>query len=465
MAGLSSILTTARDALSAQSFALSVTGQNITNASTPQYVRRDPLLETRALGNQTTGSVAVVGIRQAADAYLDRAYFLANSNHSAASQYDSELQSIEELFNDLSNTGLSTSLDAIFKSFEQLSARPNDKTVRTELLDRMDVFAARVREVGNTLAARKTDILDRARGLATQINERSTEIADLNRQITSEKQAGRDAADLVDRRNTKILALSELIDVQTIATENGGVMIRSSGTTLIEGGFSRNISVSLDANDGLMILASRADGSDPATNVTSFLSGGKLWALKEARDGTLTDVANRLDEFAFDVANALNQQHRIGFGLDGSTGKNLFDITPTEDGAAQAIRVSTDVLGQPDSIAASDTATNIPGGSSNAVLIAQLANSPSIAGGSTPSQAYANIVGNIGVVRAAATADVQLRQDIFTQAQSARESVSGVNLDEEMVNLTKYQRAYEAASKVITTVDELMQRLINTVGT
>ena len=403
-------------------------------------------------------------IRQASDVYLDRAFFSANSNRSAASQYDSELQTVEELFNDLGSTGLSDSLDAIFQSFEQLSARPNDKTVRAELLNRLDVFASRVREIGDSLASKKTDMLDRARSTITQINERSTEIADLNRQIVNAKQAGSDASDLIDRRSVKILDLSGLIDVQTLTAADGSVTVRSSGTALIEGSLARALSVDLDDDDKLTLLATRVGGGTPATNITAYLTGGKLAGIKEARDGTLFDMVTRLDDFVFDVANTLNVQHAAGFGLDSLNGRALFDVTATADGAARALSVSTDVLGNTDAIAASDSIANLPGGSANAVLVAGLAQRAVISGTSTPSQAYASIVGSIGVARAAATSDVELRQDIFAQAEAARESTSGVNLDEEMVNLTKYQRAYEAASKVITTVDELLQRLINTVG-
>ena len=136
----------------------SVSASPVRTSPTPRHhstFGREAILETRALGSQTTGSVVAVGIRQASDVYLDRAFFSANSNRSAASQYDSELQSVEELFNDLGSTGLSDSLDAIFQSFEQLSARPNDKTVRAELLNRLDVFASRVREIGDSLASKK----------------------------------------------------------------------------------------------------------------------------------------------------------------------------------------------------------------------------------------------------------------------------------------------------------------------
>ncbi|HEY5957022.1 MAG TPA: flagellar basal body protein, partial [Polyangiaceae bacterium] len=78
MAGLTGLLNTARDALTTQSFGLNVAGQNVANANTPLYVRREAVIETRALGTQTTGSVTSAGMRRAVDAYADRRFFEAN---------------------------------------------------------------------------------------------------------------------------------------------------------------------------------------------------------------------------------------------------------------------------------------------------------------------------------------------------------------------------------------------------
>jgi flagellar hook-associated protein 1 len=464
MAGLTSLLNTARDALTAQAFGLNVAGQNVSNANTPLYVRRDAVIETRDLGTQTTGTVVASGIRRAADAYVDRSFFEANSNSGAAGQLDSELQQIETVFNDLGQTGLGSSLNAVFQSFQQVSARPDDTTVRSELLDKVDVFATRARQIGDTLATQSTDMLSRARDVAAQANQRSGEIAQLNQRIVEAKQSGQDASDLIDQRNTKLLDLSGLVDVRTIENKNGSVMVQSAGTMLVEGSSARSLSVQLDSDGKLQILASRSGGAAPDTDVTSGLSGGKLAGIKQARDTDLLDVSSRFDKFVFDVASSVNSQHQQGVGLDGSTGSNIFDVGASESGAARAVKVSEDVLGKPEAIAASRDAANLPGGSDNAVLLGKLADTANVLGTRTPSQAYGDLVGSIGVTRAASKSEVELRTNIFQQAQTVRESTSGVSLDEEMVSLQRYQRAYEAAGKVITTVDGLLGELIQKVG-
>jgi len=464
MAGLTSLLSVARDALSAQSFGLNVTGQNIANANTPQYVRREAIVQTRALGTQTTGTVESLGIRRAADAYVDRRFYEASSNNSAASQHDSELQQVEAAFNDLGGTGLGSSLDAVFQSFNQLAARPNDTTVRSELLNALDVFASRSRQMGDTLATQHTDMLARAKDVATEATSRGQEIAKLNEQIVLARQSGQDAADLIDQRNKKLLNLSELVDTRTVEGQDGSVMVQAAGTTLIEGSTARTLSVDINTDGQMRIFASRNGSDSSGTDITDQLTGGKLAALKEARDSDLFNVSTRFDKFVFDVATAINTQHASGVGLDGSTGKNVFDVGQTADGAARTIQLSADIAGNPAAVAASSTADQLPGGSGNAVLLGKLASTQNVFDTRTPSQAYGDMVGEIGVKRAAARSEVDLRTNIFQQATTTRDSTSGVSLDEEMVSLQRYQRAYEAASKVLSTVDQMLQDLMNKVG-
>ncbi|HEY5958118.1 MAG TPA: flagellar hook-associated protein FlgK, partial [Polyangiaceae bacterium] len=345
-----------------------------------------------------------------------------------------------------------------------LAARPDDTTVRVELLDKIDVFTSRVRQMGDTLATQKTDMLSRARDVATDANQRASEIAQLNQRIVQAKQSGQDAANLIDQRNAKILDLSGIVDVRTIDGADGSIMIQTAGTMLVEGFNARELSVQLDEDGKLQILASRMGGAKPDSDVTAGLSGGKLAGIKEARDEDLFDVADRFDKFVFDVGSSINAQHQQGVGLDGSTNLNIFDVGTTSVGAARSVKISDDVFGKPEALAASVDALDLPGGSGNAVLLGKLAETPNVFGNRTPSQAYGDLVGIVGVRRASARSEVELRKNIFDQTQAVRDSTSGVSLDEEMVSLQRYQRAYEAAGKVISTVDGLLEELMARIG-
>ncbi len=464
MAGLSSLLNTARDALQAQSYGLNVTGQNVTNATTPLYVRREAVLQTRALGDETTGSVTVEGLRRAADAFVDRRMFADASSSYSASQRQTELEQMQISFNDVSNTGLANILDQMYASFQDLSAQPESVTVREEVLDRVGVFAARAQATSDALATQRADMLERARALAEEANARANEIAQLNQQITRIEQTGEDASDLVDQRNLKLLDLAEIIDVRTLAGDNGAITVQSAGITLVEGDFARQLSVELDEGGKIEVLASRAGGSLPATEITHSLTGGRLAGLIEARDEDLFDVSARFDQLVFDVATAINDQHQLGIGLDGVGGRNIFDVGPTVEGAARGIRVSVDVLDNVDALAAASDVGELPGGASNAVLLAALSSTNIGTGSSTPIEAYTDLVSLVGNRTASASADAELRASIFQQSEALRESLSGVSLDEEMVALQRYQRGYEAATHLISVVDQLFEELMTRVA-
>lgn len=461
-AGLSSLLNTARDALTAQAYGVTVTGQNITNVNTPGYTRRDVILEPRALGSDSYGGVQVRGLRQIADTVLDRQQLITLGNKFSASTHDSELAGVEATFNDADGAGLGNQLDRLFASFGQLAVNPNDTTVRDQVLQSADDFASRVRSIGDDLASTRDQLLSKAKQIASDVSERARAIAELNRKIQVEEVQGHDAADLKDQRNKVLLDLAQMVDVKTTIDGNGGVLVHSSGTTLVEGGNARSLSVGLDSNGAIEVLAH--SGNDPGQDVTRFLSGGSLAGVKETRDVDVFAVAKKFDQFVFDTANAINAQHMQGFGQDGVNGRKIFDVFATSTGAARGLTVSTDVAGNPQALAAAGALGSLPGDADNATKLAALGDSAIGTGGRNVFESYGDIVGDVGVRKSAAERDAEMREALHAQTQAMREAMSGVSLDEEMVSLSKYQRAYSASSKVITVVDEMMQELLAKVG-
>jgi flagellar hook-associated protein 1 FlgK len=461
MGALTQLMYTARDALSAQSYGLNVTGQNITNVNTPGYVRREALLETRALGTATTGTVTVAGLRRATDLYIDRRELTARGSAAAASEHDNQLASVEAMFNDLGGTGMGSALDGLFSSFSALAANPNDPTARASVLGAADNFATRASSMADALAQTKDDLLKQAQATVEQINTRAASISELNRRIQAAEAQGEDAADLKDQRNNLLLDLSTMIDIRTIPDVKGSIIVQASGTTLVDGFDFRPMEIDLGTDGSLRVMSKRDGGAD--MDVTQFLTGGKLAGIKEARDVDVFDVANKLDQLVFDVASAVNAQHAAGYGQDGVSGRNLFDVSATVGGAARSIKLGAAVAGKPAAVAAASDLASLPGGSGNAAALASVWDTP-LSGGRTAAQAYGDIIGGIGQRKSAIAQAVETQAAIKDQIQAMREAISGVSLDEEMVALTKYQRAYQAAGRVLTTVDELLQDLLNRVG-
>ena len=463
MAGLTSLLNVARDALTAQSYGLGVTGSNISNASTPGYVRRVAQLQTQALGTQTNGSVVASGLQRVTDDFVERREYAATGLSSAATTRDQTLASVESLFNDSGGTGLGASLSNLFSSFAGVANNPTDGTTRSNVLAAADAFTQRVNATGNALAQAKQDLTTQAQQTIDQVNQRAEEIAKLDMQIAQATMQGNDAADLKDQRTQKLLNISGLINTTTFTDANGNQVVQVAGTTIVDGAHAGKLSLDLHTDGSLKLNAVQSGGG--TTEITQYLTGGTLGGIKEARDKDLFDVSKKLDQFVFDTATAINTQHAAGVGADGGTGRNLFDLTPTADGAARNVKVSVDVFNQPDRIAAAANVFSVPGGSDNAVALAKLADVFSNAGGTrTAAEAYGDLVGSVGSTRANSQRDVDTQGAILKQVQAMHQSESGVSLDEEMVALTKYQNAYQAASKVLNVADSLLGELMNSVG-
>jgi flagellar hook-associated protein 1 FlgK len=463
MAGLTQLLNVARDALTAQSYGLNVTGQNISNASTPGYVRRVALLETQNLGSQSGGGVRAVGLDRVTNDFIERRENQATGTSSAATARDQTLASIEALFNDGGGTGLGAALSDVFASFSALAANPNDTTTRSNVLAAVGAFTDRANATGDTLAQTQIDLKQQAQDTVEQVNQRAEEIAKLDMQIAQATMQGDDASDLKDQRTQKILNMSGLINTHTFTDGSGNTVVQVAGTTIVDGQHARTLSIDLNADGSLKLLANQSGGG--ASEITQFLTGGKLGGIKEARDKDLFDVSQKLNALVFDVASALNTQHALGVGADGGSGRNLFDLGATSTNAARDVRVSVDVFDHPERIAAASSVFSTPGGSDNAVALSKIFDTHIAVGNSkTAAQAYGDLIGSIGSTRANSQRDVETQAAILSQVQSMHQSQSGVSLDEEMVNLTKFQNAYQAASKMIGVADQLMQTLLNTVG-
>jgi len=462
MAGLTQLLNVARDALTAQSYALNVTGQNISNASTPGYVRRVAQLETQNLGTQSGGGVVAAGLKRVTNDYIERREYQATGMSSAASSRDQTLASLEALFNDGGGTGLGAALSGVFASFSALASNPNDTTTRANVLSAASAFAERANQTGNTISQMQMDLKQKAQDTVDQVNQRAQEIAKLDLQIAQATMQGDDASDLKDQRTQKILNMSGLINTHTFTDGKGNTVVQVAGTTIVDGQHAGSLSLDLNADGSLKLLADQSGGG--GSEITQFLTGGTLGGIKEARDKDIFDVSKQLNQFVFDVATAINTQHAAGVGADGSTGRNLFDVGPSTT-AARDLQVSVDVFDHPDRIAAASNVFSLPGGSDNAVALSKIFDVPIASGGTrTASQAYGDLVGSVGSTRASAQRDVDTHKAILQQVTAMHQSESGVSLDEEMVNLTKFQSSYQAASKMIGVADQLMQTLLGTVG-
>lgn len=453
MGSLFGVLGVVREGLAAQQAAVALTGQNVANANTPGYVRRQAILA----GNAPTGGVTYQGVNRSFDQFTYGRLVEEQGKQGSATARSNALSQLEGIVAP-SSGGIGDQVDTMMASLQALTGAPSDVATRAAVLGNAQNLAASISNAATGIQKSRDAMLSDAQGVAANVNQSLSSIAKLNGQIANAVATGNDASSLKDQRDQLVTDVASKIGAKTIAGDNGQITLFAAGTTLVDGNTASSISVQADANDNLQIQAHRSDGT--TLDVTSYVADGSLGGIKEARDTDATSTLNQLDQYAYDLSNAFNAINASGYGTDGTTGNNIFVAPASVTGAAKAMALDPGIIGKPEKIAASSTAAGLPGGNDLAVKLAGLASAPLGATTQSPTARFATIASSLGIAKQSADNEVSLRQSTVAQAQTMNDSASGVSLDEEMINLTQYQRAFQASSKVLQAVDELLQNLI-----
>jgi flagellar hook-associated protein 1 FlgK len=279
----------------------------------------------------------------------------------------------------------------------------------------------------------------------------------LNTKISEAESRGQQANDLRDERGVALADLGELIEVSSIEDVTGQLTVFAGrGHVLVDKERTYQlVAVPNLSNNGLLDVQYDA-GAGPTTNLSPVIQSGRLKGLLDVRDQTIPALRASLDTMASELVTQVNQQHRLGFGLDGSTNQDFFVAAGT---TASTIAVS---LANARQIAASSTATGVPGNNANALALAGLRNTAFASFGNVTFQEYYSaIAGNFGSTAQGVEGNLRAQQVLHDQLTSQRASISGVSMDEELANLLQYQRSFEAASRMIVIADELFQTILS----
>ena len=237
--------------------------------------------------------------------------------------------------------------------------------------------------------------------------------------------------------------------MQVIPTDQGITLATSSGTTLVSGSTSYALSTGAGSGGVQQVFSGEQD-------ITSSLTGGSLAGLIQVRDQEIPSISASLDQLAGGLASSLNAANAQGTDLNGNVGGNIFETPPANDEGAAATMTVT--MTDPSLIAASsDGSVGSNGNLANLVAVANAA----LANGQTPVESYATLVGEVGSDTSNTSADADSAGMILQQLQDQNGSVSGVSLNEEAANLIQYQTAYQAAARVVSTVNSLLSDTIN----
>lgn len=453
-----------RKALQAQQRALDVTGHNIANANTPGFTRQQAVMATtspfampafnRPIGAGQVGTgVMVQEIRRLRDDFIDLQVRQEVNRTGEWEAKQNALQKLEVIFNEPSDSGLRTVLDQFWESWQELSKKPELEAVRSLVRERGIAVAETFNHIDRQLTDLAVDLDASIKIKVDEINNIAGQIAALNDQIVRIEVQGDRANDLRDKRDLLIDELSKIIQVTVSENQYGAVTVTIGGRALVAESTVAQIAAVPGGAFGYVDLQWLSDGT--AVSVRSGIIRGML----DVRDSVVPGYRTQLDAMANALVTAANAEHSAGFGLNNATGINFFDAAGTTAGT---IAVDANILADLDNIAAASV-INAPGDGSNALDIARLKHQ-NLIGTATIDDYYRGMVAQLGVQSQEATRMVDNQNLLVAQLENRRQEVSGVSLDEEMTNMIKFQHAYNAAARVVTAMDEMLETIVNRLG-
>ncbi|RPH95738.1 flagellar hook-associated protein FlgK [candidate division KSB1 bacterium] len=458
MSSLADILNTGRNALRVQQLAMQVVGQNTSNADTEGYTRRRLELCTAppydSLGRWDAGAgVDIQHLGRIRDQLIDEQYRRESSQLGYWSQRDDVLGRVEEIFSELGGSAISDQLQDFWAAWSELSNQPEGQAARLSLVETAQTLTTGVRRVYDELASRFGTVDKQMVDDVTEVNAITSHIAQLNVQIVRAETDGLEASDLRDARDSALDRLSQLINITTQENGDGAVNVYNGGQILVQVDRHTEISISAESHNGR--VSSVFNYGSSGRKLT--LEGGEIKALMDIRDQDIGRVMDDMDEFAVNLAHRVNDIHTQGYGLTNTNGIEFFAADVT---GASSLRLSSLITDDPSRIATA-SAANAPGDNSIALQIAGIQNEKLMNNGrSTLDDYYRDIVLQVGSRKSYATGQLKVEQAAMNHLENRRQSVSGVSLDEEMTRLIQVQQAYDAAARIVNTVDEMMQTVL-----
>jgi flagellar hook-associated protein 1 FlgK len=413
----------------------------------------------------TYSSVGIIGNGVSADS-IERVYdrFLSaqiNTENQGLGRWEAQkdaTEMIETIFNESDGYGLSHVMNDFWDAWQSLTNNPTGSIERQVLVTASKVLANTFNQLDADLGQSQQDLDIAVLGTVEDINRLIEKITDLNLKIISSETGSASANDYRDQREQVLKELSELIDINTFEDANGNAhVLVAGGRPLVGAGQSWQLSTEATPS-GLHNVVWLDDTGTP-TDITNDIDGGKLKGYLEVRSSIITEDMTRLDTLAQAMMSDINTLHQNGFALDGSAGEVFFNGLGAGD-----IELNANIAASPDLIAAAADALTVPGDNRQAIEIAKLKYQLGMSGNTASyNDYYSALIRDAGNEVLKSDAYYNHQSDMMAQLENRRESVSGVSLDEEMINLIKFQNAYTAAAKMISAADEMMQTVLQIV--
>ncbi|CAM3952462.1 flagellar hook-associated protein FlgK [Mesobacillus thioparans] len=505
-------LETARRGMFTQQSALHTTGHNIANANTPGFTRQrinfeqtepypNASLNRPQIPGQVGTGVKAGSIQRVRESFLDVQYRGENNKLGYWETRAEAYNKLEEVLNEPSDSGLAKTMDQFWQSLQDLAVNPTNPGARSVVRQRGIAVAETFNYLHNSLSSIQRDLKNEISVTEKEINSLTYQISKINGQIADVEPHGYLPNDLYDERDRLIDQLSSLVNIKVDYTNSGGGSLKmADGQAVIkmisDSGRELGILVSGDRNNNVTVNFDGADESVKSVSIgnskfdfTELKSTGKLKALVDSYgyeesgkvDGVYPNMLAELDNLAFTFATEFNNIHKDGMSPNDIASKtkagNAFfsdseNVDLQHKGFASRIQLADAINQSLDNIATadgSDIANATIGNSANILKLANIINDKFDYAGNNQKANFRNyyegVIGGMAVKSQEAVRLTQNSGSLRESVENRRKSVSSVSLDEEMTNMIQFQHAYNASARMITLQDEMLDKIINGMGT
>lgn len=459
----------ARRGMVASQIALEVIGHNTANVNTPGYSRQiaglvsgDPTSVALESGLAQLGTGVTVGsISRIRDEYLDRRIYSASGDQGALVNLRDTLARVEAVYGEPGGNGIGQLLTDFFKSFSELSNKPEDEGLRNVVRGAADKLAGAFRGLNSSLSQFAVDGTARITAKIAEANDIGTQLAALNKQIRTDVAAGQAPNDLYDQRGALLDRLSGIVDFQITSAidpnsrkPNGEILVTIGGSAFVQGGQSTPLPTTTSVSGSTVGLTTSTGAFIPLRTgeLTGIIKGANQVAGYQADLNTLAST----------LITNVNARHSVGYGLDGATGRPFFSGSD-----AGSIAVSAAIMQSSRVIAAANPPVPpnnfSPGNGENARAIFAIG-STALLNGQTLNGYYNGRIASIGADSRSYKSLADNQQKLTAALRSQQSSISGVSLDEELTRMMQFQRGYQAAARVINVMDDVLNTVINNLG-
>jgi len=465
---------------------LQTSGHNLSNANTEGYSRQR-IKQTTNLPTSQQGLIIGTGtkvdnVNRIHDPFVEKRMQQTLSRFTYFKERSEQLGQVENIFNEIENDGLNKMITKFFNSFRELSAQPENETIRSVVRDNATLIIKDFKRINETLEKMSHTIDQRLKAKTIDLNQGLVHIANLNRKITELEATGAETGDLRDQRDLAVKNLSETFELQTYTDEKNQFVISAKGVgTLVAGAEIQEVSsgsipketkFGQEVNQVHLFYKRR-----PTFAISPKMQNGEVGSMLEVRDSDIKELQHNIDIIAYNVTQLVNAVHRRGVvarelpvdpngrvpasdnkGL--TTGINFFKELDSMHGAAANIDLSDDIKNDLSNIT-TGLAPNSPGDNRVALAISKIQHEKVLNDESTTvEEYYLQMIGKLGLEAGKANLDMEQSKGILAQLTSLKERVSGVSIDEETSNMVRYQHAYDASARVMKVADEMFETVL-----